>query len=456
MEGGGAAVARPCAMASTSMRPRYLIIGETALAQRVCATLSCPDVDVDHLETPGDADLGEALRRRPVAVAVLVRQDLVALRYALAVAHMDDTVRLVVTVFDRTVGEQLGQLLPQATVTSLADLAAPSLAGPCLDRRWLAAAADGDRVDVIRLGPDGPVLERAVVGLPSRWTRVLSACAPRLRPHETGTQLMIAGFCGILTILLVDWVWLVVGFGHPGSQALVEAARVVATVGPAPLERHGTAYELFSGAAMLLTIGLAAVFTAGIIERLLGPRLLSIVGTRSAPRSGHVIVVGLGQVGIRLCLELRKLGVPVIGVERDAAAPNLRLARQLRIPTVVGHGGDRRLLLELGLTRSRALAAVGSDDLDNLAVAVAAHGVSPGTPVVMRAGEQEAIAETRSLLPLGVTRDVTRISALYVARRLRGAAVDGAVADGISVYTHAAHEFVVGVVGDRDSCTHSG
>ena len=380
---------------------------------------------------------------------------MVALRYALAVAHMSTSVRLLVTVFDRTVGEQLSSLLPQATVTSIADLAAPSLAGPCLDSAWLAAKATGDRVQVIRSRPDGPSLERAVLDLPNRWSRVIARCLPRLRPHDSGTILMLAGFLGVISIFLIDWSWLVVGNGHSLTNAFFEAARVVATVGPAALDHHGGAYGLFAATAMLVTIGLSAVLTAGIVERLLGSRLLTVFGRRSAPRSGHVIVVGLGQVGIRLCVELRKLRVPVVGVERDVSAPNLRLARSLKIPTVVGHGGDRKLLQELGLSRARALAAVGSDDLDNLAVAVAAHGVSPATRVVMRAGEQEAIAETRSLLPLGVTRDVTRIAALFVVSRLRGEHVDGTVADDARLYTHKAAQFAVGIVGDRDNCTHS-
>jgi hypothetical protein len=113
---------------------------------------------------------------------------------------------------------------------------------------------------------------------------------------------------------------------------------------------------------------------------------------------------------------------------------------------------------DLGLRRSRALAAVGSDDPDNLAVAVAVavHGVSPGTRVVVRAGERRAIAESRSLLPLGLTRDVTRFSARYVVCRLRGDRVDGAVADGTRLYTHAGGRFTLGIVGGRDSCTHSG
>lgn len=92
----------------------------------------------------------------------------------------------------------------------------------------------------------------------------------------------------------------------------------------------------------------------------------------------------------------------------------------MNIPTVVGHGGDRELLERLGVRRALALAAVGSDDLDNIAVSVAAQALSPGLRLVLRAGEQEAIAETRSLLRLGIIRDVTSLSATYVVAKLIG------------------------------------
>jgi hypothetical protein len=81
----------------------------------------------------------------------------------------------------------------------------------------------------------------------------------------------------------------------------------VATVGPA--EAHGApaGYKLLAAAMMLATIVFTAVFTAGIVNRLLEPRLVGLVGSRTLPRAGHVIVVGLGQVGLRLCEELRSL-----------------------------------------------------------------------------------------------------------------------------------------------------
>jgi voltage-gated potassium channel Kch len=362
----------------------FVVIGRTPLARRLCHELST-SAQVEHLFEPGDEELAAAVRRRPAGVAVVLHDDVQALRYALALAHLDDRLRIVVTIFDRTIAERVRALLPQAIVTSTAGIAAPALAGACL--------------------------EGAPARAPGRWRLAVP------RPHDLSARVLLAGFVGLLVVLVTDFAWLAVSGRHGVLASLLEASRVVATVGPGPV--GGTAaYTVFSSLAMLATVGFTALFTAGLVDRMLEPRLVSLIGARSAPRRDHVIVVGMGQVGIRLCTELRRRGVPVVGVERDRNAAQLHVARALKIPVVVEHGVDRAVLERLGLRRAVALAAVGSDEYDNIAVAIAANAVSADTRVVLRAGEQEAIAETRSLLPLGVTRDVLGVAARSIADQL--------------------------------------
>ena len=77
-------------------------------------------------------------------------------------------------------------------------------------------------------------------------------------------------------------------------------------------------------------------FTAGTVEHLLSGRYVGLVGRRVMPRSGHVVVVGLGQVGFRLCQELRAQGLAVIALERSTDCPNLPLARAADIPVLLG------------------------------------------------------------------------------------------------------------------------
>jgi voltage-gated potassium channel Kch len=244
---------------------------------------------------------------------------------------------------------------------------------------------------------------------------------------------MVVGLLGLLTVLLTDTGILALHDRAAASAAFFEATRVVTTVGPVNLV-NGAGYVWWSSFAMLVTLAFTAAFTAGLVEYFASPRLVSLVGRRTLPRRGHVIVVGLGQVGLRLCQELRGLGIAVVAVERHASAPAVRIARTRKIPVLIADGEDRAVLEQLRLRHARALVAASSDEMDNVAVAVAARAVAPGGRVVLRAGNHELISETRSLLPLGTTRDVTAMAAAWMSAHLLGQRPTGVCADADHVW----------------------
>jgi Trk K+ transport system NAD-binding subunit len=169
----------------------------------------------------------------------------------------------------------------------------------------------------------------------------------------------------------------------------------------------------------VVALVLVAVFTAGLVRRLSRPRLTTLVGRRSAPGRGHVIIVGFGQIGYRLARDLRAHGVPVLGVERDPEAPCIRLARSAGVPVAIGRGDDRETLERVGIRRCAAVAAVTSSDLVNVAVGLAADDLAPSVPLVLRLGDGEVAAETDSLLHLGHICDVHKLAAETLVRELK-------------------------------------
>jgi voltage-gated potassium channel Kch len=408
---------------------RYFVVIGSEVARKVCGSLRAAGHRVRHFTQPTDEDLRRALDREVAGVAILLDHDAESLRYALAVEHIHPHVPLVVTIFDRTVAEQLVRVVPNCQVTSPADVAAPVLLAGCLQPDLLAltrtpsghagARWDGDTVCLQPYRPPRSLKYRA-------W---LGKFRGQLRPHDGSSRIMLMGLAGLLAVLLTDWAWLVALHHRSPVEAFFEAARTVSAVGPA-LAHGSHTYLVFSGLAMLITIVFTAVFTAGVVDRLLAPRAVGIVGPRALPRGGHVVVVGLGQVGLRLCTQLQALGIGVIAVERDPAAPNLRLARALGVPVVVADATDRYVLRTLRLGRAQAMATVASDDLDNIAVSVAALAVAPELRVVMRAGDHEAIAETRSLFKIGLVHDLGSLSAAYTTASLTGLRPRGVLTHG--------------------------
>ncbi len=397
---------------------RHVLIGTTQEATRTCAALTARGAEVVHLDSPSDAQLAHALRGDVTSLVVLLHDDTQALRYCLAAEHVRPGIPIVAALFDKTASAALVAAVPNCRVTSPADVASPALTAACLPGD--AAAIRSTDSGWVAYPPD--LAEGRAYRLPRalRTEARAGVLLGQLRPHDSGSTILLTGLAGIALLLVVDTVLGLTVLHEPFVEAFHAAVRTVATVGPVPVDDAPTGYLLFASLAMLLTIGLTAMFTAGIVEHLLSGRLIGLVGRRVLPQRGHVVVVGMGQVGLRLAAELKQLGLAVTGIDRDSRAPNLRTARALGIPVLIGDGSRRRILARARVDRALALCAVGSDELDNVAVAVTARAVAPELTVVLRAGNHDVIAETTSLFRIGTVCDVTDLTSAYVVSCVAG------------------------------------
>ena len=125
------------------------------------------------------------------------------------------------------------------------------------------------------------------------------------------------------------------------NDAFDDAAKTLVTVDPNDKVAGGRAwFKTFSAVLMLVALVFEAFFTAGIVNRLINRRLTGLVGRRAVPRRDHVVVVGMGQVGLRLALLLRDGGVAVVAVDDREEGENVGKAREAGLPVVIGRGGD--------------------------------------------------------------------------------------------------------------------
>lgn len=70
---------------------------------------------------------------------------------------------------------------------------------------------------------------------------------------------------------------------------------------------------------------------------------------------------------------------------------------------------------KLNVDKSLAVVAVGSKELDNVAVSITARALAAGVPVVIRAGGHDVIAETASLFSIGSVVDVDGLTVSAVS-----------------------------------------
>jgi voltage-gated potassium channel Kch len=406
---------------------RILLLGAGDLTDETREALVAAGADVVRLEDPDVGALRDALERGADAVAVVSRDDAWPLRAALLVRHLDEQVPIVATIFDPAAGRELEHEIGNCTITSLADIVAPTLAGPCLDDE-LAAVLDGDRPTGLRC-EGGEVEALALPEVRARRVRALATAI--LKPFDRSAALVFFGAVGLLAILVGETVAAAIVLDQGLIDAFYGAVKTLVTVDPNPAVQDGPEwFKLAISISMLVALLFAAAFTGGLVERLIGRNLTGLLGRRAVPRSDHVIVVGLGQVGLRLCQLLRECGISVVAIDDQPDGENVGHAKRARLPVVIGRGADPSLLRRLSLDSALALAAVTADDLQNVKIALTVRAEAPELRIVLRAGSNATGGETRSLERLGHVRDVHRIGAVYIAGVALGSAAAHVVVDG--------------------------
>jgi Trk K+ transport system NAD-binding subunit len=396
-----------------------LVIGEGDLSDEVANALESSGAEVERLQRPDEDEVREAIEGGSLdSIAVVARDDAVVLRMALMVRSVTEEVPLLLTIFDETMAEQVAGELPNTKVTSLADIVAPSLAGPCIEEGAAAVSVDGEW-PVLLVDEGGELSEKPVPQLKAHRAQALARAI--LTPYDKSAGLLLYGALGLIAILLIETISAMIVLDNSLVDATYGSAKTLVTVDPNLDVDDGPGwYKIFTSATMLIALVFAASFTAGLVNRVVDRRLTGLVGRRAVPRRDHVVVVGLGQVGMRLCLLLRSCGVPVVAVEQEEEGRYVGLARKLGLPVVIGRGSDHSLMGRLSLHRARALAAVTADDLENISAAMTARGIEEGLRVVLRVGDGDIANETRSLLALGLVRDVHRIAAVLIASMVLG------------------------------------
>jgi Trk K+ transport system NAD-binding subunit len=146
---------------------------------------------------------------------------------------------------------------------------------------------------------------------------------------------------------------------------------------------------LIAGGATLLTSVFALITNVLVswrIEQSLGRQQL--VGLE-----GHVVVVGLGSVGIRVLEGLQAEGREVVVVERNENNRFLNQARALGVPVLIADSTQRQTLEDANVHTAMAVAVLTSDDLTNIETGLAVRDYLGdrwlSVPVVLRVFDRD-------------------------------------------------------------------
>jgi Trk K+ transport system NAD-binding subunit len=125
---------------------------------------------------------------------------------------------------------------------------------------------------------------------------------------------------------------------------------------------------------MLIIVGVTLVSTSFALftNILVSRRIEQSLGRRRVPgMAGHVVVVGLGSVGIRVVEGLLAAGKRVVVVEHDDYNRYLGRARALGVPVVIADATQRQTHAIVNLSDAAAVAVLTSADLTNIETGLA-------------------------------------------------------------------------------------
>ncbi|GGR13114.1 hypothetical protein GCM10010168_33620 [Actinoplanes ianthinogenes] len=420
-------------------------------------------------ETLDEAGLPDA-----VAVICVLADDLHTLEAALLMREQRPEVRVVVQLRNPAVGRALADM--QISVLDVAGLSAPSVVEACLrtgsheldldGHRFVAAQvtidfagtlrsrygslaplaitpADGGEVvispgrdqqvrpgdQVTLLGTPEELAAARVIddgadrgdAVPGRWARGMRLAGSVVRAMD---RRIAYAMIALILLLNVSILVLQLGYREPDGtrmtllDAVYFSVESIATVGYGDFNFRDQQpwLRVFAIGLMILGACFAATFIALITNVLVSLKIQEALGNRLLDRlSDHVVVVGIGSVGVRVVERLRAAGTDVVVIEADENNRYVDEVRDSGVPVVIADATLPRTLDRVQLASARAVAVLTSDDLVNLETGLAVRdrlGERWGSvPVVLRLFDRTLAATVERTFGLGLARSTAALAA---------------------------------------------
>jgi Trk K+ transport system NAD-binding subunit len=125
----------------------------------------------------------------------------------------------------------------------------------------------------------------------------------------------------------------------------------------------------------------------------------------------HVILCGLGRVGLRVLEQLLRLGEDVVILEKDPDNHNIAFAEKHGVPVRVGAGREEGILDDLNVQQAKSIILATDDDLANLELAMDARKAKPDIRVVLRMFDQELAAKIRDAFDIKLAFSTASLAA---------------------------------------------
>jgi Trk K+ transport system NAD-binding subunit len=424
-----------------------IVCGDDALANTIIDELRGAGARIIRISSAADL-LGAGVHRAR-AVVCAGPDDAVNLEIALLARRFSPNVRVVARLADNVLGDAVANVSGPGAILNVADLAAPSVVEAVLSRNALQfhtadlefvvwgseARKDGTLREIYgdlapvavvhgknaptpgetvpcpgrdqqvyagdwtsMIGVKDELEARGITVPPSTATRSRHSKARRaidaMRAMRADANPVLLPSV-IFTLVLMFAATAMVRFAYINPRmswldALYFTSETITSVGFGDFSfaAQSSTLRLFAIGLMFGGVMITAILVAIVADLLLSRRFVHTAGLRRARHMrGHVVVVGLGSIGIRVVSDLAAGGYDVVVIEKDENNRFLATAAELDVPVIFGDATMRQTLESARIHQARGVAVVTRDDMENIRTGIVlleSLGSHTTIPIVMR------------------------------------------------------------------------
>ncbi|WP_091654190.1 potassium channel protein [Micromonospora pallida] len=397
-----------------------------------------------------------AFRRAGLAgadgLALLHQDDVGNMHAALCAQEVEPRLRLVVRMFNTGLANGVRQIFPDSAVLSDATMAAPAFVAAALGEvapthfrhkgrtLYLARRDDVRPEDVfcavadtrdpgeVRVLPadetEADVVLAEATGRPP-GTELAARRLARARRNRQRRRPVAVLFralrsfatrkigVAVLVLLAVIGVlgWLNARAAHLNWADALYLTLVTTLSGQDPDPNKPLAEQVMQVVLSVAGLALIPLITAVVVDGVVKARLALHSGRIQPERSGHVVVVGLGNLGTRVMAQLHDFGIEVVAIDKRPEPRGAALARRFGVPLIVGDAALEETLRAASVGTCQALVVVSTDDGANLQAALNGRALNDELRVVLRLFDGDFAERVQRAFGMGISRSVSYLAA---------------------------------------------
>ncbi len=191
------------------------------------------------------------------------------------------------------------------------------------------------------------------------------------------------------------------------------------TVGYGDINLQNTSFwiKLYGSFTMLAGAALLATLFSVITDNIISKRIGVFAGKYSRKIKNHIIIVGLGSVGLEVVNYLLKMKIKTVVIERDIENKKIVLLRN-KLPILIGDATQPKVLIKAGIKKAKTLASLIDDDLNNINIIIKGNSQKEDLHTVARIFSKELNSKAKDKFQVDNVVSASSIGVPFIISKL--------------------------------------